>query len=58
LKLVSFLLLLVPIPSKKFDLVPIYFKKAISEVGSEWSNNKKLIDTKGKLLLKFKGKGY
>uniref|UniRef100_H2ZM96 CWF19-like protein 2 n=1 Tax=Ciona savignyi TaxID=51511 RepID=H2ZM96_CIOSA len=38
----------VPLPKELGDLAPIYFKKAIQECESEWSQNKKLIDTRGK----------
>lgn len=33
----------IPVPKEIGDMAPIYFKKAITETGSEWSDNKKLI---------------
>lgn len=36
------------IPSRKFELAPFYFKKAILESEEEWSTNKQLIDLKGR----------
>ena len=33
----------IPVPKEIGDMAPIYFKKAITETGSEWSENKKLI---------------
>lgn len=33
----------IPVPKEIGDLAPIYFKKAITETGSEWSQNKKLV---------------
>ena len=38
----------IPLPVEVAESAPIYFKKAISEAGSEWSDNPKLVDTKGK----------
>ncbi|XP_002131055.2 CWF19-like protein 2 [Ciona intestinalis] len=38
----------VPLPKELGDVAPIYFKKAIQECETEWSQNKKLIDTRGK----------
>uniref|UniRef100_A0A0N5BMA2 CwfJ_C_2 domain-containing protein n=1 Tax=Strongyloides papillosus TaxID=174720 RepID=A0A0N5BMA2_STREA len=34
----------IPLPEEIGELAPIYFKKALSESGSEWSDNKKLFD--------------
>uniref|UniRef100_A0A1B6LZF2 CWF19-like protein 2 n=1 Tax=Graphocephala atropunctata TaxID=36148 RepID=A0A1B6LZF2_9HEMI len=38
----------VPMPKETGDLAPIYFKKAIQECEMEWSNNKKLVDLRGR----------
>ena len=38
----------IPLPIELGDVAPIYFKKAIQECESEWSQNKKLVDTRGK----------
>nr|XP_039256912.1 CWF19-like protein 2 [Styela clava] len=38
----------IPMPIEEGEMAPIYFKKAIQESESEWSHNKKLIDTRGK----------
>ncbi|XP_054260957.1 CWF19-like protein 2 homolog isoform X2 [Macrosteles quadrilineatus] len=38
----------VPVPKETGDMAPIYFKKAIQECEQEWSNNKKLVDLKGR----------
>lgn len=34
------------VPSKEFELAPMYFKKAIQESEREWSTNKQIIDLK------------
>ncbi|XP_065059112.1 CWF19-like protein 2 [Rhopilema esculentum] len=34
----------IPVPKEVGDLAPIYFKKAIEESESEWSQNKKLVE--------------
>uniref|UniRef100_A0A0N4ZKC2 CwfJ_C_2 domain-containing protein n=1 Tax=Parastrongyloides trichosuri TaxID=131310 RepID=A0A0N4ZKC2_PARTI len=34
----------VPLPKEVGDMAPIYFKKALSETGSEWSSYRKIID--------------
>ena len=38
----------IPLPIDLGDVAPIYFKKAIQECEGEWSQNKKLVDTRGK----------
>ena len=38
----------VPLPRETGELAPMYFKKAIMEGDVEWSDNKKLIDTRTK----------
>ena len=38
----------IPLPLELGDVAPIYFKKAIQECESEWAQNKKLVDTRGK----------
>ena len=38
----------VPLPKEVGDMAPIYFKKAIMECETEWSQNKKLVDLKDK----------
>lgn len=47
----------VPLPEEEGHLAPIYFKKAIQESESEWSHNKKLVDTRGKEVQKCIPKG-
>uniref|UniRef100_A0AC35TM61 CwfJ_C_2 domain-containing protein n=1 Tax=Rhabditophanes sp. KR3021 TaxID=114890 RepID=A0AC35TM61_9BILA len=34
----------VPLPVEEGDMAPIFFKKAMTEVGSEWNTQKKFID--------------
>ena len=38
----------IPLPQEVGELAPMYFKKAIQESDEEWSQNKKLIDTRQK----------
>lgn len=38
----------IPLPRDACDSIAIYFKKALLECETEWSNNKKVIDLKGK----------
>ena len=38
----------IPLPKEVGELAPMYFKKAIMESDEEWSDNKKLIDTRKK----------
>lgn len=38
----------IPLPKNEGSLAPMYFKKAILESDEEWSQNKKLIDTRSK----------
>ena len=38
----------IPVPREEGELAPMYFKKAILESDEEWSQNKKLIDTRQK----------
>ena len=38
----------VPLPGEEGGLAPMYFKKAILESDAEWSENKRLIDTRSK----------
>lgn len=42
----------VPIPKYEGSMAPMYFKKAILESDTEWSENRKLIDTRQKGLKK------
>jgi hypothetical protein len=42
----------IPLPYRLAQEAPSYFKKAILESESEWSQNKKLIDTRGKGIKK------
>ncbi|XP_033111020.1 CWF19-like protein 2 [Anneissia japonica] len=48
----------VPVPKEIGDMAPIYFKKAIMECGSEWSQNKKLVDTHQKGIRNSVPKGF
>ncbi|KAK0042497.1 CWF19-like protein 2 [Biomphalaria pfeifferi] len=48
----------VPLDREQGDLAPIYFKKAIQEVGPEWSDNKKLHSLKGKDVRHVIPKGF
>lgn len=34
----------IPVPREKVDIAPMYFKKALMECETEWSQNKKVID--------------
>ncbi|XP_043201873.1 CWF19-like protein 2 isoform X2 [Amphibalanus amphitrite] len=38
----------VPVPRETGDLAPIYFKKALEESETEWSQNKKVVDLRGR----------
>ncbi|XP_037082378.1 LOW QUALITY PROTEIN: CWF19-like protein 2 homolog [Pollicipes pollicipes] len=38
----------VPVPAESGDLAPIYFKKALEESETEWSQNKKVVDLRGR----------
>lgn len=38
----------IPLPKEEGSMAPMYFKKAIQESDTEWSENKKLIDTRQK----------
>lgn len=38
----------IPIPKEEGSMAPMYFKKAILESDAEWTNNRKLIDTRMK----------
>ena len=40
----------IPLPLELGDVAPIYFKKAIQECESEWAQNKKLVDTRGRTV--------
>ena len=40
----------IPLPKEVGQLAPMYYKKAIQECDTEWSDNKKLIDTSSKGL--------
>jgi hypothetical protein len=42
----------IPLPKNVSNLAPIYFKKAINESESEWSENKSIIDLKKQGLRK------
>jgi len=48
----------VPLDQEVGDLSPIYFKKAIQEVGPEWSDNKKLVDISKKDIRHSIPKGF
>ncbi|XP_005100539.1 CWF19-like protein 2 [Aplysia californica] len=48
----------VPLEREVGDLSPIYFKKAIQEVGPEWADNKKLIDLSKKDVRRAIPKGF
>ncbi|XP_038055483.1 CWF19-like protein 2 [Patiria miniata] len=48
----------VPLPKEIGDMAPIYFKKAIQESESEWSQNKKLVDTRKKDIRKSVPQGF
>ncbi|XP_022098963.1 CWF19-like protein 2 [Acanthaster planci] len=48
----------VPLPKDIGDMAPIYFKKAIQESESEWSQNKKLVDTRKKDIRKSIPRGF
>lgn len=47
----------VPVPKECGDTAPIYFKKAIMECETEWSNNKKVVDLAGRDVRKAVPKG-
>ncbi|CAH8568094.1 unnamed protein product [Schistosoma intercalatum] len=36
----------IPVPKKLYSSLPAYFKKALSEIGSEWDQNRRLITLK------------
>eukprot|EP01080_Neovahlkampfia_damariscottae_P007335 gene7335-11654_t len=42
----------IPLSQEDFEVAPGYFKKAIMDSDSEWSQNKKLIDTRGRGITK------
>ncbi|XP_076101771.1 CWF19-like protein 2 [Mytilus galloprovincialis] len=48
----------VPLPKETGDMAPIYFKKAIQEAEYEWSDNKKLVDLRGRNVRKAIPKGF
>lgn len=48
----------IPLPRETGDMAPIYFKKAIQESEYEWSDNKKLVDLKGRDIRKAIPKGF
>ena len=48
----------IPVPKEQGHLAPLYFKKAILECESEWSQNKKLIDTHQKELRRSIPRGF
>ncbi|XP_033631747.1 CWF19-like protein 2 [Asterias rubens] len=48
----------VPVPKEIGDMAPIYFKKAIQESESEWTQNKKLVDTRQKNIRKSIPQGF
>merc|ERR1712117_646051 len=48
----------VPLPREMGDMAPIYFKKAIQEVGPEWAQNKKLVDLSKKDIRHSVPKGF
>lgn len=47
----------VPVPKEVGDTAPIFFKKAIMECESEWSNNKKVVELAGRNVRKAVPKG-
>ncbi|XP_063955291.1 CWF19-like protein 2 isoform X1 [Lytechinus pictus] len=47
-----------PIPRELGEMAPIYFKKAIQESESEWTQNKKLIDTRKKDIRRSVPRGF
>eukprot|EP00057_Strongylocentrotus_purpuratus_P001399 XP_001198735.3 PREDICTED: CWF19-like protein 2 [Strongylocentrotus purpuratus] len=47
-----------PIPRELGEMAPIYFKKAIQESESEWTQNKKLIDTRQKDIRRSVPRGF
>ncbi|CAH1159337.1 unnamed protein product [Phaedon cochleariae] len=47
----------VPLPKEDGDMAPIYFRKAIDESETEWSQNKKLVSLKGRDVRKAIPKG-
>ncbi|CAG7831460.1 unnamed protein product [Allacma fusca] len=47
----------VPMPKETGELAPIYFKKAIQECETEWSQNKKLVDLRKRDVRKAVPKG-
>ena len=48
----------IPVPKKVGQEAPLYFKKAIIESESEWSQHKKVIETKGRGLRKSIPQGF
>ncbi|XP_048735526.2 CWF19-like protein 2 [Ostrea edulis] len=48
----------IPVEKETGDLAPIYFKKAIQESESEWSDNKKLVDLSKKDVRRSIPKGF
>lgn len=48
----------VPMPRETGDLAPIYFKKAIQESDTEWSQNKKVVDLSKKTIRHAVPKGF
>lgn len=47
----------VPVPKEIGDVAPIYFKKAMLECETEWSNNKKVVELAGRDVRKAVPKG-
>ncbi|XP_064636752.1 CWF19-like protein 2 [Lineus longissimus] len=48
----------VPMPRETGEMAPIYFKKAIQESGTEWDQNKKLVDIRQKDIRRSVPKGF
>ncbi|XP_071847818.1 CWF19-like protein 2 isoform X2 [Apostichopus japonicus] len=48
----------IPVPNELGEMGPIFFKKAIQESETEWSQNKKLIDTRKKDIRHSVPKGF
>lgn len=48
----------IPVPMNVSEQAPAYFKKAILECDTEYSNNTKLIDTRGRGIVKSIPKGF
>ena len=47
-----------PLPAEVSETAPIFFQKEFSEAGYEWSNNKKVVDTRGRGVQTTVPKGF